>query len=87
MSKVMMYSRRICPYCDMAERLLRSRGVEQIEKIMIDMDDETREQMMTRTGRRTVPQIYVGETYVGGFDDLIALDRDGGLSPLLGNMV
>jgi glutaredoxin 3 len=71
----------------MAERLLRSRGVEQIEKIMIDMDDGTREQMMTRTGRRTVPQIYIGETYVGGFDDLIALDRDGGLSPLLGNVV
>lgn len=87
MSKVMMYSRQICPYCDMAERLLRSRGVEQIEKIMIDTNDGTREQMMTRTGRRTVPQIYIGETHVGGFDDLVALDRDGGLSPLLSNVV
>jgi glutaredoxin 3 len=86
MNKVMMYSRQICPYCDMAERLLRSRGVEQIEKIMIDTNAGTREQMMTRTGRRTVPQIYVGETHVGGFDDLVALDRDGGLSPLLGNV-
>ncbi|MGF6757420.1 glutaredoxin 3 [Paraburkholderia sp. GAS42] len=86
MNKVMMYSRQICPYCDMAERLLRSRGVDQIEKIMIDTNAGTREQMMTRTGRRTVPQIYIGETHVGGFDDLVALDRDGGLSPLLGNV-
>ncbi|TDY22058.1 glutaredoxin 3 [Paraburkholderia sp. BL6665CI2N2] len=86
MSKVMMYSRQICPYCDMAERLLRTRGVEQIEKIMIDTNAGKREQMMTRTGRRTVPQIYIGETHVGGFDDLVALDRDGGLLPLLDNI-
>ena len=83
MNKVMMYSQRICPFCDRAERLLRSRGVENIEKIMIDMDIGQREQMLTRTGRRTVPQIYIGETHVGGFDDLVAIDRDGGLTPLL----
>ncbi|AUT64929.1 glutaredoxin 3 [Paraburkholderia terrae] len=83
MSKVMMYSRQICPYCDRAERLLRARGVEQIEKVMIDTDAGQREQMMARTGRRTVPQIYIGETHVGGFDDLAALDREGGLARLL----
>ncbi|MGF6767893.1 glutaredoxin 3 [Paraburkholderia sp. GAS199] len=83
MDKVVMYSQTVCPYCERAERLLRARGVENIEKIMIDRDAGQREQMMLRTGRRTVPQIYIGETHVGGFDDLAALDRAGGLSSLL----
>jgi glutaredoxin 3 len=83
MSKVMMYSQLVCPYCDQAERLLKSRGVEQIDKILIDKDVEQRGKMMARTGRRTVPQIYIGETHVGGFDDLVAFDRDGRLATLL----
>jgi glutaredoxin 3 len=85
MSKVVMYSQRVCPFCDRAERLLRARGVERIEKIMIDADSQQRMEMMSRTGRRTVPQIYIDETYVGGFDDLAALDRAGKLIPLLGD--
>jgi glutaredoxin 3 len=87
MSKVLMYSQQVCPYCERAERLLRARGVDQIEKIMIDRDPQQRMEMMSRTGRRTVPQIYIGETHVGGFDDLAALDRAGGLTPLLGSAV
>ncbi|HVL08711.1 glutaredoxin 3 [Imbroritus primus] len=83
MAKVVMYSTTVCPYCQMAERLLRSRGVDAIEKILIDREPGKREEMMERTGRRTVPQIYVGETHVGGFDDLSALDKQGGLQPLL----
>lgn len=83
MAKVVMYSTTVCPYCQMAERLLRSRGVDAIEKILIDREPGRREEMMERTGRRTVPQIYVGETHVGGFDDLSALDKQGGLQPLL----
>ncbi|MEI5996325.1 glutaredoxin 3 [Paraburkholderia bengalensis] len=83
MSKVMMYSRQVCPYCDRAEALLRSRGVDQIEKIMVDTNTQGRDEMMSRTGRRTVPQIYIGDTHVGGFDDLAALDRAGGLRTLL----
>jgi len=78
-----MYSTVVCPYCTMAERLLKSKGVETIEKILIDQDDSLREEMMKKTGRRTVPQIYIGETHVGGFDDLSALDKAGGLVPLL----
>lgn len=66
-----------------AERLLKSKGVTEIEKIMIDRDPEKRAEMMERTGRRTVPQIYIGDTHVGGYDDLSALDRAGGLDPLL----
>jgi glutaredoxin 3 len=66
-----------------AERLLKLRGVEQIEKVLIDRDPARREEMMTRTGRRTVPQIYIGDTHVGGSDDLSKLDREGGLLPLL----
>jgi len=80
---VVMYSTQVCPYCQMAERLLKSRGVEHIEKILIDREPTKRQEMMERTGRRTVPQIYIGETHVGGFDDLSALDRAGGLVPLL----
>jgi glutaredoxin 3 len=78
-----MYTTAVCPYCQRAEALLRQRGVETIEKIRIDLDPEARDQMMSRTGRRTVPQIYIGERHVGGFDDLAALDREGGLTPLL----
>lgn len=84
MTKVVMYSTAVCPYCQRAEALLKARGVQQIEKIRIDLDPDRRAEMMSRTGRRTVPQIYIGETHVGGFDDLSALDRDGKLVPLLG---
>ena len=80
---VLMYSTAVCPYCVRAEQLLKSRGVTEIEKVRIDTDPARRDEMMTRTGRRTVPQIYIGETHVGGFDDLHALDQAGGLMPLL----
>ncbi len=80
---VLMYCTAVCPYCVRAEQLLRSRGVEQIEKVRIDLDPAQRDAMIERTGRRTVPQVFVGERHVGGFDDLAALDRAGGLVPLL----
>ena len=83
MARVRMYSTVVCPYCQMAERLLRSKGVAEIEKLLIDTDPARRTEMMEKTGRRTVPQIYIGETHVGGYDDLAALDRAGGLEPLL----
>lgn len=83
MPKITMYSTGVCPYCQMAERLLKSKGVTEIEKIRIDLDPAKRDEMMSKTQRRTVPQIYIGETHVGGFDDLAALDKAGGLSPLL----
>ncbi|MBX6318716.1 glutaredoxin 3 [Pigmentiphaga sp.] len=83
MQKVLMYSTGYCPYCMRAEMLLKQRGVEQIEKVRIDVEPERRSEMIERTGRRTVPQIYIGDTHVGGFDDLAALDRAGGLVPLL----
>jgi len=83
MNNVLMYSTGVCPYCVRAEMLLKQRGVTEIEKIRIDLDPQQREAMMTRTGRRTVPQIYIGDTHVGGFDDLAALDKAGGLMPLL----
>ena len=83
MNNVLMYSTGVCPYCVRAEMLLKQRGVAEIEKIRIDLDPQQREAMMTRTGRRTVPQIYIGDTHVGGFDDLAALDKAGGLMPLL----
>jgi len=78
-----MYSTAVCPYCQMAERLLRGKGVTEIEKIRIDSDPALRDEMMQKTGRRTVPQIFIGDTHVGGYDDLAALDRAGGLDPLL----
>jgi len=78
-----MYVTGYCPYCGMAERLLRAKGVYDIEKIRVDLDPVLRVEMMNRTRRRTVPQIYIGEVHVGGFDDLSALDRAGGLDPLL----
>lgn len=83
MANVTMYCTAVCPYCVRAEMLLKQRGVTHIEKIRIDQNPEQREAMMERTGRRTVPQIYIGDTHVGGFDDLAALDRSGGLQPLL----
>jgi glutaredoxin 3 len=83
MAKVLMYSTAVCPYCQRAEMLLRQRGVTQIEKVRIDLDPKQRDAMIARTGRRTVPQIFIGDRHVGGFDDLAALDREGGLVPLL----
>ena len=83
MAKVMMYSTGVCPFCVMAERLLKSKGVADIEKIRVDLEPTRRTEMMERTGRRTVPQIYVNDRHVGGYDDLAALDRAGGLDPLL----
>lgn len=84
MQAVKMYTTAVCPYCIRAKQLLKSRGVEQIEEIRIDQDPVARQQMMELTGRRTVPQIFIGSTHVGGCDDLIALDGQGGLLPLLG---
>lgn len=78
-----MYTSAVCPYCINAERLLRNKGVTEIEKIRVDLQPQLREEMMAKTGRRTVPQIYIGEQHVGGFDDLHALDVQGGLEPLL----
>jgi glutaredoxin 3 len=83
MAKILMYSTGVCPFCLMAERLLKSKGVGEIEKVRVDLQPERRDEMIKRTGRRTVPQIYVGERHVGGYDDLAALDRAGGLDPLL----
>ena len=83
MQAVKMYTTAVCPYCFRAKQLLKSKGVEQIEEIRIDTDPVQRDHMMQITGRRTVPQIYVGETHVGGCDDLMALDAKGGLVPLL----
>ncbi|GAB3363095.1 MULTISPECIES: glutaredoxin 3 [Giesbergeria] len=84
MQAVKMYTTAVCPYCIRAKQLLKSRGVEQIEEIRIDQDPTARQQMMEITGRRTVPQIFIGSTHVGGCDDLMALDSQGGLLPLLG---
>jgi glutaredoxin 3 len=82
-----MYSTRVCPYCVMAEKLLQKKGVAQLEKILIDVDPAQRENMMARTGRRTVPQIYIGDHHVGGYDDLAALDRAGKLDALLADPI
>lgn len=81
--RVRMYSTAVCPYCLRAEQLLKARGVAEIEKIRIDLDPAQRDEMMQKTGRRTVPQIYIGDIHVGGCDDLIALDHAGKLAPLL----
>jgi len=80
---VMMYSTAICPYCVRAERLLHAKGVGVIEKVRVDLDTERRAEMMQKTGRRTVPQIYIGGVHVGGYDDLVVLDRAGKLAPML----
>jgi glutaredoxin 3 len=78
-----MYSTAICPYCVRAERLLISKGVNAIDKVRVDLEPQRRAEMMEKTGRRTVPQIYIGNTYVGGCDELYALDHAGKLDPLL----
>lgn len=83
MLKVTMYCTEVCPYCVRAEQLLKRRGVTEIEKIRIDLLPKERDIMMAKTGRRTVPQIYIGEHHVGGFDDMAELDSQGGLLPLL----
>ena len=83
MAKVTMYSTGVCPFCQMAERLLTSKGVRDINKIRIDLDPVKRDEMMEKTVRRTVPQIYIDEKHVGGFDELSKLDRAGGLDTLL----
>ncbi|MDI1362775.1 glutaredoxin 3 [Methylotenera sp.] len=85
MAKVTMYSTAVCPYCINAERLLTSKGVTDINKVRIDLQPELRNEMMQKTGRRTVPQIYIDDRHIGGFDDLRALDLAGGLDPLLGS--
>ena len=81
--RVLMYSTAVCPFCVRAEQLLRARGVSEIEKVRVDLDPALRLDMMEKTGRRTVPQIYIGDTHVGGCDDLIALDHAGKLAALL----
>ena len=83
MAHVKMYTTQVCPFCVRAKMLLKQRGAEQIEEVRIDVNPEERQAMMYRTGRRTVPQIFIGDTHVGGCDDLIALDQRGGLLPLL----
>jgi glutaredoxin 3 len=83
MAHVKMYTTQVCPYCIRAKMLLKQRGVHQIEEIRIDLHPAERQTMMQVTGRRTVPQIFIGDTHVGGCDDLIALDQRGGLAPLL----
>lgn len=81
--RVLMYSTAVCPFCVRAEQLLRARGVAEIEKVRVDLDPARRLEMIEKTARRTVPQIYIGDTHVGGCDDLIALDHAGKLVPLL----
>ena len=83
MKPVKMYTTQVCPYCQRAKRLLEQRGVNHMEEIRVDLQPGLRETMVQLTGRRTVPQIFIGETHVGGCDDLIALDQRGGLMPLL----
>jgi glutaredoxin 3 len=83
MQAVKMYTTAVCPYCVRAKQILKSKGVEHIEEIRIDTDPQQRESMMAITGRRTVPQIFIGQTHVGGCDDLVALDSKGELMPLL----
>jgi glutaredoxin 3 len=83
MAHVKMYTTQVCPFCIRAKNLLKQRGVEQIEEVRVDLDPQERQVMMDKTGRRTVPQIFIGDTHVGGCDDLIALDQQGGLMPLL----
>ena len=80
---VKMYTTLVCPYCQRAKMLLKQRGVTEIEEVRVDLNPQERERMLEITGRRTVPQIFIGDTHVGGCDDLYALDRRGGLDPLL----
>ncbi|OWQ87736.1 glutaredoxin 3 [Roseateles aquatilis] len=83
MAAVKMYTTLVCPYCVRAKSLLKQRGVDQIEEVRVDLDPSQRDAMIQQTGRRTVPQIFIGDTHVGGCDELIALDQRGGLKPLL----
>ena len=83
MAKVTMYTTAVCPFCRMAERLLESKGVTAIDRVRVDLQPDKRQEMVEKTGRRTVPQIYIGATHVGGFDELAALDDAGGLDVLL----
>lgn len=80
---VLMYTTAVCPYCIRAKQLLAARGVTAIEEVRVDLDPDRRDEMMQKTNRRTVPQIFIGDTHVGGCDDLMALDAAGGLKPLL----
>jgi len=82
-AQIQMYTTAVCPYCVRAEQLLRQRGVTDIEKIRIDLEPERKDEMIARTGRRTVPQIFIGDRHIGGCDDLYAVDRAGELTPLL----
>ena len=83
MKPVKMYTTQVCPYCIRAKQLLKQRGVDAIDEVRVDLNPSERDSMIARTGRRTVPQIFIGDTWVGGCDDLIALDQKGGLMPLL----
>ncbi len=83
MNPVKMYTTQVCPFCQRAKALLRQRGVDSIEEVRVDLDPAQRQAMVELTGRRTVPQIFIGQTYVGGCDELVALDHRGGLAPLL----
>jgi len=80
---VLMYTTAVCPYCVRAKQLLKARGVTEIDEVRVDLDPERRDEMMQKTQRRTVPQIFIGDTHVGGCDDLYALDAAGKLKPLL----
>lgn len=84
MAHILMYSTAVCPYCIRAEQLLKQKGITEIEKISVDIDPSRRDEMIEKTQRRTVPQIFIDDLHVGGFDDLAALDRAGKLDPLLG---
>jgi glutaredoxin 3 len=83
MSPVKMYTTLVCPFCVRAKALLKQRGVERIDEVRVDLDAQARQHMVAATGRRTVPQIFIGDTHVGGCDELMALDRSGALAPLL----
>jgi glutaredoxin 3 len=83
MNPVKMYTTQVCPFCQRAKALLRQRGVDSIDEVRVDIDPAQRQAMVELTGRRTVPQIFIGQTYVGGCDELVALDHRGGLAPLL----
>ena len=85
MNKVLMYTTRVCPYCVLAKRFLANKGVE-VEEIRVDEDPARREEMRARVQRTSVPQIFIGDTHVGGYDDMVALDRAGGLDPLLATL-
>lgn len=83
MARIRMYATEWCPYCARAEQLLRAKGVGEIEKLRVDLDPALKDEMVAKTGRRTVPQIFIGETHVGGYDDMADLDRRGALDGLL----